>query len=92
MAQTIKLSLDEDAIDHRLIQALRARSFDVLTVVEAGRSGASDQDQLDYATSSVGPFSHSIRVILPEYTLKDLRKAGTTRVSSPRINSTSVSS
>lgn len=43
--------LDEDAARRALVRALEARGMNVLTAVEAGRTGASDVDQLLYATS-----------------------------------------
>lgn len=47
----IKLYLDEDTIQRKLIKALRARGVDVLTAQEAGLITASDEDHLEYATS-----------------------------------------
>jgi hypothetical protein len=49
--EPIKLYLDEDTISHALIQALRSRAIDVLTAAEAGLLGASDEAQLETATS-----------------------------------------
>lgn len=51
MPEPIKLYLDEDTINRRLIKALRSRDIDVLTAHEAGLVGASDQEHLDYASS-----------------------------------------
>jgi hypothetical protein len=47
----IKLYLDEDVSSKALIQALRSRSVNVLTVTEAGHERASDEEQLNIATS-----------------------------------------
>jgi hypothetical protein len=45
-----RLYLDEDV--HAAVAAgLRRRSYDVLATVEAGRSGSSDAEQLDFAAS-----------------------------------------
>ena len=50
MSERIRLYLDEDAQRTDLIQALRARQIDVLTVSEANLLGQSDDVQLAYAT------------------------------------------
>lgn len=47
----IRLFIDEDAAEHALIESLRARGVDLLTVVEAGTSGEEDDAQLALATS-----------------------------------------
>ena len=46
---TIRWYLDEDAMAHALVQSLRARSLDVLTVNEADMAGKPDDVQLDFA-------------------------------------------
>ena len=46
----IRLYIDEDAMARALVQALRARNVDVLTVFEAEMAGDSDPAQLAYAT------------------------------------------
>jgi Domain of unknown function (DUF5615) len=46
----IRLYIDEDAIDSRLIAALRARSVGVVTVLDVDSFGKSDEDQLTFAT------------------------------------------
>ncbi len=51
MARRIKLYLDEDAQRTDLIQALRARRIDILTVSEANLLSENDELQLDFATS-----------------------------------------
>lgn len=51
MSSNIKLYLDEDAQRIDLIQALRARQIDLLTVSEAGMIGKPDEDQLQFATA-----------------------------------------
>ena len=61
----VRLYVDEDAGEHAVVLGLRARSFDVLTTSQAGRCGASDRDQLDFAveqartlyTFNVGDFA-----------------------------------
>ena len=45
----VLLYVDEDAAEHAVVQGLRARGLDVLTTIEAGQCGASDQDQLAFA-------------------------------------------
>lgn len=50
MSDRIKLYLDEDAQRTDLIQALRARNIDVLTVSEANLLGQPDDLHLQYAT------------------------------------------
>ncbi|NBC16221.1 MAG: hypothetical protein GVY18_02770 [Bacteroidetes bacterium] len=45
----LRLYLDEDAMSRALVQGLRARGVDVLTVAEAGRAGQDDGDQLQFA-------------------------------------------
>lgn len=52
MLDPIRLYLDEDANDHRLLIALRSRGLDVLTPLEAKLMGASDERQLAYATEA----------------------------------------
>ena len=51
MHEQIKLYLDEDTINRRLIKALQSRGLDVLTAKEANMIEVADQEQLDYATS-----------------------------------------
>ena len=50
MSDRIKLYLDEDAQRTDLIQALRARQIDVVTVSEAYLLGQTDEVQLRHAT------------------------------------------
>ena len=47
---TIRLYIDEDAMDKDLVQALRARVVDVITALEAGMIERKDEEHLDYAT------------------------------------------
>lgn len=47
----LRLYLDEDSSSHALAHNLRLRGIDVLTVLEAGRSGQSDDEQLEFATA-----------------------------------------
>ena len=51
MAEPIRLYLDEDAQRNSLVRALRARQIDVLTANEAELVGASDLEQLTFATT-----------------------------------------
>ena len=46
----IRLYMDEDAMDQVLVKALRARSIDVLTALDAGMIEREDREHLDYAT------------------------------------------
>lgn len=45
----IRFYVDEDASEHAVIDALRSRDIDLLTTLEANRTGANDEDQLDFA-------------------------------------------
>jgi len=47
---TVRLYLDEDAMDNDLIRALRARGVDLLTAQEAGMIEREDDEQLAKAT------------------------------------------
>jgi len=47
---TLRLYLDEDAMRHSLVRALRARGIDVLTALEAGMIERDDRAHLEYAT------------------------------------------
>jgi hypothetical protein len=47
----ISLYLDEDMARHQLVGALRSRGFDVLTSLEAGMNGRSDDSQLAFAAA-----------------------------------------
>lgn len=46
----IRLFIDEDSMDHRVVNALRSRGVDVTTVGEARTTGFSDAEQLALAT------------------------------------------
>jgi len=48
---TIRLYIDEDAMDKDLVQALRARGLDVITALDARMIERSDDEHLDYATA-----------------------------------------
>jgi hypothetical protein len=50
--EQVRLYLDEDTINRRLVGALRSRDIDVLTANEAGLVARSDQEHLDYAISA----------------------------------------
>jgi predicted heme/steroid binding protein len=45
----IRLYLDEDSERHSLVRELRARGTDVITAAEAGMTGRTDEEQLDWA-------------------------------------------
>lgn len=47
----VRLYLDEDAMGHSLTQALRERSVDVLTALDAGMGSRSDLEHLKLAAS-----------------------------------------
>ena len=55
------LYIDEDAGEHAVIQGLRARNIDVLTTIEARRSGSADHSQLEFA-SSIGRAIYTFNV------------------------------
>ena len=44
------LYLDEDTIKSALVKALRNADLDVITVIDAGMLGRSDEDQLNWST------------------------------------------
>jgi predicted nuclease of predicted toxin-antitoxin system len=46
----IKLYFDEDAMHSRLVTALRSRGVTVVTVMDAGLTALSDEEQLAFAT------------------------------------------
>jgi hypothetical protein len=46
----IKLYFDEDAMHSRLVTALRSRGVAVVTVMDAGLTAVSDEEQLAFAT------------------------------------------
>ena len=46
----IKFYVDEDAMSHDLAAALRLRGIDVVTALEAGMLGRSDEEQLMFAS------------------------------------------
>lgn len=49
----VLLYVDEDAGEHAVVQGLRARGIDLLTTLEAGRSGTTDAEQLAFAVEQV---------------------------------------
>mgnify|MGYP006274785865 CR=1 FL=1 len=58
---TIRLYIDEDAMDRELIRALRARNVDVISVQDTGTEGQLDEEQLNLATSQNRVlYSHNI--------------------------------
>jgi hypothetical protein len=46
----IKIYIDEDAMDSDLVAALRSRDITVITALDAGRAGKSDDEQLAFAS------------------------------------------
>jgi len=58
----IRLYLDEDATNNRLLQALCNRGADVISTVEAGQLSQSDADQLAWAlTNRRVIYSYNVR-------------------------------
>jgi DNA-binding transcriptional MerR regulator len=47
----IRLYVDEDAAERRLVRSLRSRGMDVLTVIDTQMESATDEEQLDFAIS-----------------------------------------
>ena len=47
----IRLYVDEDAAEHAVVDGLRNRGVDVLTVLETEMISANDEGQVDFATS-----------------------------------------
>lgn len=47
----VRLFVDEDAMAHALVNGLRARGIDVLTVGDGARRKLEDEEQLEFATS-----------------------------------------
>lgn len=45
-----RLYMDEDAMNHRVVRGLRARSIDVVTALEAEMVGTDDASQLRFAS------------------------------------------
>ena len=46
----IKIDIDEGAVDSDLVAALRSRGVTVVTALDAGLTGQSDEEQLAFAT------------------------------------------
>ena len=58
---TIRLYIDEDSMDRGLIQSLRARNIDLITVQETKTEGRLDEEQLNLAASENRViYSHNI--------------------------------
>ncbi|MEX2138408.1 MAG: DUF5615 family PIN-like protein [Pirellulales bacterium] len=57
----IRLYLDEDATQHRVVASLRGRGVDVVTTLEAGMGGSEDAEQLALA-ASLGRSIYSLNV------------------------------
>jgi hypothetical protein len=47
----VRIYIDEDAVRRGLVNALRSRGTTVLTALEAGLTGTTDEEQLCYATA-----------------------------------------
>ena len=47
----LRLYLDEDSMRLALVEALRARSVEVITALEEGMAERADEDHLEYATA-----------------------------------------
>ena len=47
----IRLYVDEDAAEHALVKGLRNRGVDVVTILEVGMTSATDEEQLNFASS-----------------------------------------
>ena len=70
----IRLYMDEDAMDRQLVQALRARGVDVITVEDLETTGITDDEQLILATVegrvlytfNVGDFSRLHNIYMAE--------------------------
>lgn len=58
-----KLFVDEDACEEAVVLALRRLRIDVLTVLDVGRAGIDDDDQLRFA-SSLGRAIYSLNARL----------------------------
>lgn len=75
-----RLYIDEDAMARALVQGLRARGLDIMTVVDAGMAAQGDRAQLEYAaanrrvlyTFNIGDFCR----LHAEYTAQDRRHSG----------------
>jgi hypothetical protein len=74
-----RLYLDED-VSARAAEIIAARGFDVLSTVKAGRMGAPDRDQLDFAASQdrvlVTHNRRDFELLVQEYFAHGLRHAG----------------
>jgi hypothetical protein len=46
----LQLYVDEDSCELAVMHALRARGFDLLTAMDAGKLATTDAEQLDFAT------------------------------------------
>jgi hypothetical protein len=72
----IRLHFDEDATQHALSASLRARRLDVLTALECGMVGKSDEEHLRHASSGAGNILGCSHPPLPDHTHTLLRCAG----------------
>ena len=86
----IRLYVDEDAAAFALVEALRHRGVDVVTVLDAGMASATDEQQLVIATSqgraiyshNVGDFCRLHR----EFLVQSRQHAGIILISRQRIS------
>lgn len=76
----IKLYLDEDAEADNLVKALRLHKIDVLTTNEAGMKGASDVEEIEFATSqNRAIYTYNVKDFLPlhyEFLQNELNHSG----------------
>jgi len=54
---TIRLYIDEDAMDQDLVRALRIRALDVVTALDSGMVERADKDHLEYASMTAGSYT-----------------------------------
>ena len=47
----VNIYMDEDAMDSDLVAALRSRGITVITTIDVGLTGKSDEEQLAFATA-----------------------------------------
>ena len=87
---TLSVYLDEDTMGVRLLMSLRRHYYDVLTTAEAGNTGRTDGEQLEFAravrrvivTSNAGDFSR----LHAEWAARGERHAGIVIVTEQSAN------
>ena len=72
----IKIYIDEDAMDSDLVAALRSRGITVITPLDAGLAGKSDDEQLAFASE------HGC--VLYTFNVSDFHRLHTVRVDAGR--------